>query len=297
MIKQGKTGKIRQEYELPESIMEQLLIDIELLIKKYDSLNIKQSIDWEKYNLYSLVHHSTSIEGASLTEEETQLLLDENINAKGKPLEHHNMQKDHYKALLFVLKASESKTPLSATFLKEVSALVMQNTGAVHNTELGSFDSSKGEYRLLNVYAGNTRFVDFTKIPGLIDTFCKEINNKMVEFKGNDDVLITSFDAHFNLVSVHPFAGGNGRISRLIMNYIQHYHNLPLSNIFKEDKADYYKALIDARTNENMDIFRVFMLYQYKKMLTIEIQNVMTSKIEHIIKNDNKKGLGLSMMF
>ena len=44
MIKQGKTGKIRQEYELPESIMEQLLIDIELLIKKYDSLNIKQLI-------------------------------------------------------------------------------------------------------------------------------------------------------------------------------------------------------------------------------------------------------------
>lgn len=277
--------------------MNNQLKDIVLLLNKYNNLNIEQTIDWEKYNHYSIVHHSTSIEGSSLTEEETQLLLDDNITAKGKPLEHHNMQKDHYKALLFVLDAAKNKIPLNPELIKKIGALVMQNTGSFHNTVLGSFDSSKGEFRLLNVHAGNTRFVDFTKVPKLIDLFCKEVNDKMSKTKSNDDALITSFDAHFNLVSIHPFADGNGRVSRLAMNYIQHYHKLPLSNVFKEDKADYYKALVDTRSKEDINIFRLFMLKQYNKMLNIEINRVQESKKEHTIKKNNKKDFGMSMIF
>jgi Fic family protein len=260
-------------------------------------LNLEQSIDWEKYNNYSIVHHSTSIEGSSLTEEETQLLLDENITAGGKPMEHHHMQKDHYKALLHVLDSAKNKKQITPSFLKNVAALIMQNTGVIHNTALGSFDSSKGDFRLLNVYAGNTRFVDFTKVPGLIDKFCQEINTKLNTIQNTDDALITSFDAHFNLVSIHPFADGNGRVSRLIMNFIQHYNNLPLSNVFKEDKAEYYKALVDTRANENLDIFRKFMIKQYEKMLNHEMQKVQNAKNENIIKNEDKNGLGMSMVF
>ncbi len=277
--------------------MKQLQEDIGLLLKEFERLQIKQSIDWEKYNYYSMVHHSTSIEGASLTEEETQVLLDEDMTAKGKPLEHHLMQKDHYKALLFVINAAESKLPLSDIFLKEVSSLVMQNTGIIYNTPQGSFNSSKSDFRLYNVYAGSTRFVEFTKVPELIETFCKEINCALKDSKRYEDALVLSFDAHFNLVSIHPFADGNGRVSRLIMNYVQHFYHLPLASVFKEDKADYYKALVDTRSTENIDIFRTFMLNQYKKMLAHEIQKVLDSTREHIVKNDSNKGLGLSMMF
>jgi Fic family protein len=248
-----------------------LLNEIEILLNKYNSLNIPQAIDWGKYNHYSIVHHSTSIEGSSLTEEETQLLLDENITAKGKPIEHHHMQKDHYNALLFILDAAENKKKVSVDFLKEITGLVM--------------------------HAGNTRFVDFSKVPDLMDKFCKELNEKLVSIKDSRDALITSFDAHFNLVSIHPFADGNGRVSRFVMNCVQHYHKLPLSNVFKEDKAEYYKALIDTRASENMDIFRIFMLNQYKKMLDMEIQRVLNSQNEHVIKKDNKSGLGMGMMF
>lgn len=277
--------------------MHKLIKEIESLLKQYNSLNIEQAIDWGKYNHYSIVHHSTSIEGSSLTEEETQMLLDENLTAKGKPLEHHNMQKDHYKALLFVLASAKAKKPISVAFLKKIASIVMQNTGAIYNTVLGSFNSSEGEFRLLNVRAGETRFVDFTKVPDLIDLFCKEMNSEIVKIKTIKDVLITSFDAHFNLVSIHPFADGNGRASRLIMNYVQHYHNIPLAKVFKEDKADYYKALVDSRLNEKMNIFYDFMLGQYKKMLSHEIQKVLDSQIEHVIKKNIKKGRGMSMIF
>lgn len=82
-------------------------------------------------------------------------------------------------------------------------------------------------------------------------------------------MLNLSFDAHFDLVTVHPFYDGNGRTSRLLMNYLQQRNNLPLGLVFKEDKTDYFEALIETRKQE--DIFRGFMHAQYQKLLIQEI--------------------------
>jgi Fic family protein len=282
--------------------MAELLKDIDLLNKQYNDLGIEQSLDWHKYNYYSIVHHSTSIEGSSLTQEETELLLDEDISAKGKPLMHHHMQKDHYQALLFILDAAENKVRIDIDFLCKVSSIIMSNTGSTYNTISGSFDSSKGELRLINNYAGETRFPDFTKVPDLLKLFCDELNPKLDKISRPDDILFTSFDAHFNLVSIHPFADGNGRISRLIMNYIQHRFNQPMSIVFKEDKADYYKALVDTRKHEDINKFRKFMLEQHKKYLTLEIDKVINSqkKVDDLLYKkgkDKNKGSGMSMIF
>jgi Fic family protein len=271
--------------------------NITQLLKLYEELHVEETIDWEKYNHYSIVHHSTSIEGSTLTKEETQLLLDDDIAAKGKPLEHHHMQKDHYKALLFVLDTAKKRKPITPQLLKDIAGYVMQNTGSIHNTMVGSFDSSKGDFRLLNVRAGETRFIDYTKVVSKINQFCKELNDKLKSIESKEDALITSFDAHLNLVSIHPFADGNGRVSRLIMNYVQQYFDLPLSNVFKEDKADYYTALQDTREKEDINIFRYFMLEQYKKMLTEEIKKVKESKKTHVVKKNNNNDIGLSLMF
>jgi Fic family protein len=278
--------------------MKENLENIIQLLEKYNQLDIQQAINWEKYNLYSIVHHSTSIEGASLTEIETQLLLDEGITAKGKPLLHHQMQKDHYDALLFVLDAAGKKVQFTPDFLKQIAARVMKNTGSIHNTAMGSFDTSKGDFRLLNVYAGETRFVDFSKVPEMIEQYCSELNSALSQKLIKDAALILSFDAHFNLVSVHPFEDGNGRVSRLVMNFIQHYNSLPLSNVFKEDKAEYIKALVDTRKLNDIEIFRSFMLDQYRKMLEAEILKVANSNLKKSSpKDDSKNDSGLTYFF
>jgi len=59
--------------------------------RKNTDLEIESAIDFQKFNLYSLVHHSTTIEGSTLTEGETQLLLDKGLTAQGKPLENSLM--------------------------------------------------------------------------------------------------------------------------------------------------------------------------------------------------------------
>ena len=59
--------------------------EIEELYMEFQQLGISQSVDYEKYYLYSLITHSTAIEGSTLTEMDAQLLFDEGVTAKGKP--------------------------------------------------------------------------------------------------------------------------------------------------------------------------------------------------------------------
>jgi Fic family protein len=62
--------------------------DIKKIVEEYQSLNLHDVIDYDKFNQYAIVHHSSSIEGSTLTENETRLLLEEGVTPKGKPLEH-----------------------------------------------------------------------------------------------------------------------------------------------------------------------------------------------------------------
>ena len=72
--------------------------EIEELYMEFQQLGISQSVDYEKYYLYSLITHSTAIEGSTLTEMDAQLLFDEGVTAKGKPLVYHLMNEDLKKA-------------------------------------------------------------------------------------------------------------------------------------------------------------------------------------------------------
>jgi len=72
---------------------------VEQLLKTYRSLELSKIIDFDKFNRFAIVHHSSNIEGSTLTEIETQLLLDEGLTPKGKPLQYSLMEVDHYQAI------------------------------------------------------------------------------------------------------------------------------------------------------------------------------------------------------
>ncbi len=61
---------------------------IENLLTEYQSLQLTQIIDYERFNDYAIVHHSTVIEGSTLTEIETRRLLESNLTPNAKPLTH-----------------------------------------------------------------------------------------------------------------------------------------------------------------------------------------------------------------
>lgn len=75
--------------------MKQEIKDImQRLLKRHKELGITDQIDYEKFYLYSIITHSTAIEGSTVTEVEAQLLFDEGITAKGKPMIEQLMNLD-----------------------------------------------------------------------------------------------------------------------------------------------------------------------------------------------------------
>lgn len=241
------------------------------LIKRFNDLELSKTFDYDKFNHFAIVHHSATIEGSTLTEVETQLLLDENLTPKGKPLDHSLMVSDHYYALKFILEPVNLSRKITPQFIQEINAQVMKRTGPIVNTALGTVDTSKGELRKSNVSVGNSYPVNYDKVDRLLTILSNQLNEALSKPGNTLNMLNLSFDAHFDLVTVHPFYDGNGRTSRLLMNYLQQRNNLPLGLVFKEDKTDYFEALIETRKQEDINIFRGFMHAQYQKLLIQEI--------------------------
>jgi Fic family protein len=258
-------------------------------LKEYESLGIADQIDYKKFYLYSLITHSTAIEGSTVTEIENQLLFDEGITAKGRSLQEQMMNLDLKVAYEHSMRLAHQHEEFSVEMLKSLSAIVMKNTGATYNTAQGSFDASKGDLRLVGVTAGigGRSYMNFQKVPAKLEEFCKQLNQRRSELSNLDDIIakyLFSFDAHYQLVTIHPWVDGNGRMSRLVMNHLQYEFGLVPVKIVKEDKAEYIQALIDSREKESLEPFREFMLEEHIRNISKEIKEYKKSQENDLIK-------------
>lgn len=248
------------------------------ILEEYKRLGFQEQIDYDKFYLYSIVTHSTAIEGSTMTEVENQLLFDEGITAKGKSIIEQNMNLDLKAAYERSMELAKAHTPFSVGVLKHLSSIVMRRTGGVVNGMGGSFDSSRGDLRLVNVTAGagGRAYMNYLKVPQRLDEFCKEMNERREQLLKQPDVYEQyklSFDAHLKLVTIHPWVDGNGRMSRLVMNHLQNEFGLVPSKVLKEDKAEYINALVRSREEESGVPFQDFMFEEHAKNLRQEIEN------------------------
>ncbi len=246
------------------------------IITKYKSLDLQNVIDHDRFNQYAIVHHSSGIEGSTLTETETRLLLEEGTTPKGKPLAHSLMVKDHFDALQFILNAANEQRKVDIEFIQTINSKVMKGTGS----------------------AGGSYFVNFDKVVDYTERLVVRLNEQMKIANTIPEQLRLSFVAHFDLVSIHPFYDGNGRTSRLLMNFIQAYFKLPLAIVYQEDKKDYYDALVASRKAENTIAFEAFMEDQYRKFLTLEMEQFEKDMSKDLPQNKKQwPGSGFSIFF
>jgi Fic family protein len=261
---------------------------LERLITQYKELGIDNQIDYDKFYLYSLITHSTAIEGSTITELENQIMFDHGVSLKGKSIIEQSMNLDLKTAYEQSIELAKQHTPLSIEMLISLSALVMKNTGKVYKTILGDFSSACGDLRLLNVSAGigGHSYMNYSKVPAKLAEFCERLNVQRAKASemSVDDLYQMSFDAHYNLVTIHPWADGNGRMARLVMNMLQFEFGLIPTKILKEDKEEYIKALVATRETDNLDIFRSFM----SSMMERNLQNEITIYLESIGENKSR---------
>ena len=260
--------------------------ELEQLVGRYRALGIDRQLDYDKFYLYSIITHSTAIEGSTITELENQIMFDNGIALKGKSLVEQNMNLDLKAAYEKTLDLARSHSDITIPRLKELSALTMKNTGAEYHTAIGDFSSANGDLRLLNVTAGvgGKSYMSFNKVPAKLEEFCNTLNAQRKEATKMtvQQLYEMSFDAHFNLVTIHPWADGNGRMARLVMNWLQFEFGLIPSRIFADDKEDYIKALVETRETENPDIFCNFMTQTMVRHLTTDIRSFTESIGEDI---------------
>lgn len=248
-------------------------IDIELVdtVRRYIASGIEQQVDYEKFYLYSLITHSTAIEGSTVTEVENQLLFDEGIAAKGRSLDEQMMNVDLKNAYVFGFNWTKNPKPYTVKFLCELSEMVMRRTGTKYSVLGGEFDLSKGDLRKCNVSAGvgGKSYLAFTKVPKAAEDFCKWLNAALQTIDRNDIAACyrLSIETHFRLVTIHPWVDGNGRTTRLVMNMVQHQLGLIPSIVTRDNKAEYIQALIDTRENEDPAIIEDVMLKHHVQNL------------------------------
>lgn len=284
-------------------------IQIEETLKAYRASGVEDQVDYQKFYLYSIVTNSTAIEGSTVTEIENQLLFDEGIAAKGRSLTEQMMNVDLKDAYLYAFRIASENPTYTPQLLQQLSALVMRRTGSEYSTIAGHFDSSKGEFRRCNVSAGigGRSYLTYNKVPRTVDDFCRWLNDEIAKADKTNIAACyrLSFEAHFRLVTIHPWVDGNGRTTRLVMNMIQRQLGLIPSIVTKEDKGEYIQSLVDSRENDDSTITQDVMLrhhianlncrvLQYQENDTVNAQSNTVNDTANA-NNDTVKGLKKSL--
>ena len=257
------------------------------LIQQHKELGISEQIDYEKFYLYSIITHSTAIEGSTVTELEAQLLFDDGITSQKRTLVEQLMNLDLKTAYDYGMKWIKHHEAITVNWLITLASKVMARTGSEYHSLGGDFSAAKGELRKLNVTAGfgGKSYMSYLKVPSRLEAFCEELNKRRMAIDKTDIAAIyeLSFWAHFELVSIHPWADGNGRTCRLLMNLLQIEYGVLPTKVLREDKAEYIQALIDTRENEDIQIFLDCMTQLHCKHLKWDIDQFIKSMTEEMV--------------
>ena len=222
-------------------------MDFERILSKkieYDQNKSKISSatlsSYEKDFELKFTHNSTAIEGNTLTLMETKVVLEDGISIGGKQLREIYEVINHKKAYDYVKKCISENKPLDENIVKDLHAILTENIivgGIYRNQEVRI--SGAG----FTPPSGNEMYMQ-------IKEFYQDLNNK----SDLNPIELAAW-THAEFVRIHPFIDGNGRTSRLLMNYqLMSRGFLPIS-VDKEKRLDYYNALEKYAVNKDLQPF------------------------------------------
>jgi Fic family protein len=173
-------------------------------------------------------HNSTAIEGNTLTLIQTKAILEDHLSVGGKSLREIYEVVNHNKAFDYVKKCIAENKPLSESVVKDIHFMLMENI------IIG------GIYR--NVGVRITGAKHKPPAPSEMYIQIKDFYEKLQD-KQEINTIEPAAWTHAEFVKIHPYEDGNGRTSRLIMNYQLMINGfLPIS-IAKEDRLAYFETL------------------------------------------------------
>lgn len=225
--------------------------DLEPLKEYFDRLESKRNLIASKRPMPSSVlqkvkeelqlewtYNSNSIEGNTLTLQETKIVLQDGMTVKGKSMREHFEVTNHHNAIDYLHQTISPVYSLAEKDVLQVHYLVLQNIEK----------EFAGRYRNGGVRITGANFVppNALKVPSLMEALVDWVNTNPLQL--NVLALATLF--HHRFVHIHPFFDGNGRTVRLLMNLILMKEGYPPAIILKNDRKKYYLALNQANQGD-----------------------------------------------
>ncbi len=199
-----------------------------------DSLREKLIVEW--------TYNSNAIEGNTLTLSETRVVL-EGLTIGGKNIREHLEALNHREAIFFLEALIAGKESLNEWNIRNIHSLILK----------GIDGSNAGKYRSENVVISGAVHIPpkHYEVANLMQRLIAEFTDEWRKYHP----IIRATLLHGEFVKIHPFIDGNGRTSRMLMNFELMRNGYPPVIIKKEDRARYFDALDLAHTSMNYGPF------------------------------------------
>ena len=209
----------------------------------------KFRLDWN--------YHSNNLEGNSLTYGETKALILFGITAQGKPLKDHFEVTGHDEAIKWIEDVVKDETPLTEKFIRELHTLILKESSykkakapdgkpTRRKIEVGKYKTQPNH--VVTITGETFYFATPEETPAKMQELVEWFRKEKEKSKVNPILLASLF--HYRFIRIHPFDDGNGRVARILMNFILMSFGYPPVIIKTEDKENYYAVLRLADADE-----------------------------------------------
>ncbi len=232
--------------------------------------------EWFKIEL---TYTSNAIEGNTLSRAETALVVEKGITVDGKTLQEHLEAVNHAQAFDWVMqKITCTKQDITENTILDLHQLILQKI----------VDNQAGRYRTVPVrIAGSTVIMpNAMKVPELMGEYISWLQ------KNIDNPLTVAVDAHFKLVSIHPFVDGNGRTARLLMNLLLMQAGYPPAIIRKEERKHYIASIEKAQLGGSLADYYALMYEAVHRSLDIYLEALEGKEHEKVLERKNVLKIG-----
>lgn len=211
--------------------------------KDRERLNRRFTVDFN--------YNSNHIEGNTLTYGQTEiLLLFGKVIGEADIRDVQEMTASNVSLQMMKDEAMGKEIPLTQNFIRRLHMTLIREDYTVHHNLPGGIQTSfvihAGQYKtrpnsVITRYGDRFEYASPEETPGLMQDLVDWYNAAEQEGKLSPVEMAALF--HYRYIRIHPFEDGNGRIARLLMNYILTRHGYPMIVVRSRKKSEYLEAL------------------------------------------------------
>ncbi|XP_063601935.1 protein adenylyltransferase Fic-like [Penaeus indicus] len=210
----------------------------------------------KKEAYFQYIYHTAGIEGNTMTLAQTRMILETRLSVGGKSVMEHNE----------ILGLDLALKYINMTLVHRVGRITLHDILEIHRRVLGHVDPIQaGQLRTTQVYVSDHVPPPPTHLQVLMEDFVQWLNSP--EAQRLHPIKYSAL-AHYKLVFIHPFADGNGRTARLLMNFLLMQAGYPPVIIRKQDRLMYYDCLQTANEGDTRPFIR-FIAHCTEKTLDV----------------------------